>query len=373
MWRAVAYLSACSAIWAQAGADALFEKARAAQVAGRTVEAETAYGEYLKRYGPKAEVLANLGALLARREDYGEAIRRYKEALRLDPSLAPLHLNIGLAYLKQAQPGPAITEFDLFLKQQPGHRQAQQLRAMALLEAERYEDSERQYRALLPSSDATLTLGLATALLRQKKTAEAREVLDPVLRNANSPEVQFALGQLLVQEGRLDEALAALEDARRLNPSLPQLRVAIGSVYWRQGKPAEALQEWRAEYAAHPQSFEAAYMLGAALSRTVESREESEKMLRKAVELRPGNAQANFQLAKLVWQKSKDPEAAVYLDRATKADPEYREAFFLHATVLQALGRKAEAAKSFARVKELSAKALARQQDLFSETPTTAP
>jgi Tfp pilus assembly protein PilF len=96
-------------------------------------------------------------------------------------------------------------------------------------------------------------------------------------------------------------------------------------------------------------------------------------MLRKAVELRPGNAQANFQLAKLVWQKSKDPEAAVYLDRATKADPEYREAFFLHATVLQALGRKAEAAKSFARVKELSAKALARQQDLFSETPTTAP
>ena len=110
---------------AQTPADILFERARAAQTAGRLEEAESAWNDYLKKHGSKPEALANLGALLARRERYAEAIEKYKAALKLDSSLAPLHLNLGLAYLKQGQPAQAVSEFDLFLKVQPGHRQTQ--------------------------------------------------------------------------------------------------------------------------------------------------------------------------------------------------------------------------------------------------------
>jgi tetratricopeptide (TPR) repeat protein len=314
-------------------------------------------------------VLANLGALLARRENYEEAIRRYKEALKLDPSLAPLHLNLGLAYLKQAQPAPAAAEFDAFLKAQPGHRQAMQLRAIAMLELERYAEAERQYRALMPSPDVTVALGLSTSLLRQNRVEEARSVLDPVLAQNSSAEAQLVLGQLLLQEGRADEAMRALEAARRLNPEVPQLRIAVGSALWRQHRNEEAIREWREDLAARPGSFEAAYMLGSALALKQDTRAEAEGLLRKAVAARPRNARANFQLAKLVWQKTKGAEVLPFLERAIQADPELREAYFLHGTVLQSLGRKAEAAKSFARVKELSAKELARQQDLFSESP----
>jgi tetratricopeptide (TPR) repeat protein len=366
MWQ---FLLLCLLAAPENSADALFASARTAQVAGRLDEAEASYREYLKRFGPKAEVLANLGALLARRENYPEAIRRYKEALKLDPSLSPLHLNLGLAYLKQTQPGPAISEFDLFLKAQPGHRQAMQLRAMALLEFERYFEAEKQYRGLLPSADITISLGLATALLRQNRVDEARSVLEPVLEQSGSAESLLVLGQLLLQEGRADEALGALEQARRLNPNLLHLRIALGSALWRQHRPEDAIREWRDELVSYPGSFEAAYMLGSALSLKIETRPEAEALLRRAVAARPRNARANFQLAKLVWQKSKNPEVLSFLERAIQADPELREAFFLHGTVLQSLGRKAEASKSFARVKELSAKELARQQDLFSESP----
>lgn len=366
MWPTLVF---CLMAAADPDADALFERARAAQVAGRLDQAEASWREYLKRFRPKAEVLANLGALLARRENYDEAIRRYREALKLDPTLAPLHLNLGLAYLKQTQPAPAVAEFDLFLQAQPAHRQAMQLRAMALLESERYADAERQYRALLPSTDVTVALGLATTLLRQNRIDEARSVLDPVLSQSASAEAQLVLGQLLLQEGRSDEALRALEDARRLNPAIPQLRIALGSALWRQRKTSEAIREWREELEAYPGSFEAAYMLGSALSLREETRPEAEALLRKALRARPRNAKANFQLAKLVWQKSKSAEVLPFLERAIQSDPELREAFFLHGTVLQSLGRKTEAARSFARVKELSAKELARQQDLFSESP----
>lgn len=357
-----------SATWAQS-ADALFENARKAQVAGQIEQAESAYRQYLKSYSPRPEVLANLGALLARREQYNEAIDLYQKALRLDPSLFPLHLNLGLAYLKGGHPAPSVEQFDLFLKSQPQHRQAMQLRAMALLETERYDQSEQQYRALLPSDDVTVTLGLATALLRQGKAAEARSVLEPVLSHGTSAEAQLALGQILLQEGRIDDALESLRQAERMQPNLPHLRYTLGSVFWRQRKTDAALEQWRSEQAANPQSFEATYALGSALSLNPATSDQGEALLRKAVSMRPGNARANFQLAKLVWQKAKKPEALQFLKRATSTDPQFREAFFLQANVLQTLGRKAEAAASFAHVKKLSEKELSRQQDLFSELP----
>ncbi|MBI3681264.1 MAG: tetratricopeptide repeat protein [Acidobacteria bacterium] len=353
---------------AQTTADTLFERGQKAQVAGRAAEAEAAYREYLRRFGPTAEVLANLGALLAQRENYSEAIRYYEQALRIHPSLAPLHLNLGLAYLKQGQMAAAVRDLDLFLKAQPGHRQAMQLRAVALFEMERYAEAEAQYRAFEPSADVSVALGLSAALLRQQKVAEARAVLEPVLASEDSAELQLTLGQVMLQEDRMDEAMAAFEKARSLNSNLPQLRLHIGALYWRQRKTAEAVAEWRAEHKAYPRSFEAVYTLGAALALNPEAREEAEKLLRKAAAMRPRNAHANYQLAKLVWQKSKGEEAAVFLERATQADAEFREAFYLKGTVLQALGRKAEAAQAFARVKELSEKSLARQRDLFSES-----
>ncbi len=369
VWRGTLILFLVEALlFAQPAADTLFEKARALQMAGRLDEAESSYREYLKKYRARPEVLANLGALLARRESYPEAIRLYQQALQADPSLYQLHLNIGLAYLKQAQAARAITEFDLFLKSQPENAQARQLRALALLETERYPEAERQYRALLPSQDLTVSLGLATALVRQNKAAEAREILEPVLARGDSAEVQLAFGQILLQEGRIDEALDTLRRAQQLNPNLPQLRLAIGSVFWRKRETEPALAEWRAEYAAQQGSFEAAYTLGSALSLKADSQNEGEALLRKATALRPKNARANYQLAKLLWQRSKSAEALTFLQRATESDPAFREAFFLQANVLAALGRKAEAAKYFARVKELSAKELERQQDLFSES-----
>ena len=322
MFRTALLLALLAAATAGASdADAVFAQARAAQVAGKLDEAENLYRQYLERYPAKAEIVANLGALLARREDFSGAIELYRRALQLDPALHPLHLNLGLAFLKSGQSEAAVAEFDSFLGREPAHRQAMQLRALALLESGRHADAEAQFRALPTAADLGVTLGLATALLRQGKAPEAREVLAPVLNEAGSAEAQLALGQLLAQENRLDEALAAFEAARRLKPSLPHLRLSIGSVLWRQRRTAEALAEWRAEYETKPISFEVLYTLGAALTLDPARRAEAEALLRKAVALRTGNAPANYQLAKLVWQQAKNPEALEFLERATRADP----------------------------------------------------
>ena len=81
-------------------AQPLYEQANAHLQAGRLAEAEAGYRAQLKVTPNHAEALANLGAVLSKREKFNEAVTAYQRALKLRPDLAPLHLNLGLAYFK---------------------------------------------------------------------------------------------------------------------------------------------------------------------------------------------------------------------------------------------------------------------------------
>src|SRR5439155_20057421 len=100
------------------------------------------------------------------------------------------------------------------------------------------------------------------------------------------------------------EAKKSLERAAELNANMPALRLNLGAVYWRLQDTGAAIAEWRKELAAHPESFQANYTLGAALALS-SAGDEASRLLRKAVALKPGNAPAWYHLAKLVWQQAK--------------------------------------------------------------------
>ncbi|MBM3759548.1 MAG: tetratricopeptide repeat protein [Acidobacteria bacterium] len=333
---------------------------------GKLAEAEQAYRAHLKANPNHVEAHANLGSVLSRREDFAGAITQYRKALALQPGLAPLRLNLGIAYFKARNWGQAVTQFDAFLKAQPGHRQSMQLRALSLLELEQYTEAALAFEALLPG-DASVQLGLATAYLRSDRVAQAQKLLGPLLAQNNSPEVLLTVGQALFAEDRLDEALETLLKARQLSPNLPTLALNLGAVHWKQKRTAEAVAEWRNELNLHPDSAEAKFTLGAAVAMSGGDKIEAERLLRTSLAQKPRHARANYQLAKLVWQTKRSPEAVSCLEKSIAATPDYREAYYLLGTIHQSLGRKAEAAKAFAAVKRLSAKELATQQDLFSE------
>ncbi len=344
----------------------LYEQGTAFLRAGRLTEAESALRAHLKANPQHMEALANLGALLARKEDYSGAITQYRKALTLAPTMAPLRLNLGLAYYKERDWAQAASEFDKFLIAQPGHRQAMQLRALALLELEKYPEAAAGFEALRPG-DVTVELGLATAYLKSGRSADAQRILAPLLERGDSAEVLLTVGQALIAEDRLEEAREAFEKSRKLAPGLPTLGLHLGAIHWRNKHLAEAIAEWRAELARHPESAEAKFTLGAALAQSGGDKLEAEQLLRASLRQKPRHAKANYQLAKLVWQTKKSTEALTCLERAIAADPNYREAHYLLGTVYKGLGKEPEAARAFAEVKRLAAQELSAQQDLFSE------
>jgi predicted Zn-dependent protease len=108
--------------------------------------------------------------------------------------------------------------------------------------------------------------------------------------------------------------------------------------------------------------------LGAALAFGGEATsQEAEKYLRKALQLKPQHPQTLYQLGKILWMRSKSPEAVTLLERAAKNQPDYREARYLLASAYQTLGRRAEAQREFAAVKKLSEADVQKSRDLFEE------
>lgn len=359
-----AVLLIVTGLFAQQTAEQVFEQAVRWQQAGKWAEAEKAYRTHLKRFGDKPETLANLGAVLVQQERFTEAIAVYRKALKLAPGVLPIRLNLGLAYFKSGHLTSAVEQFSAIVGQQPDHAQARQLRAVSLLELERYEEAAREYEALMPSQDVNVVLGLSSAYLRLDRAAEAQALMTPLLAS-DSAEAKLLVGQALIESGKLDEAKDALRRAAELNPKLPTVYLNLGAAYWRQQNTDAAIAEWRKELSAHPESFQANYTLGAALALSPADSEEASRLLRKAMALKPANAMALFQLAKLVWRQSKGEESITLLERAVRADPDYREAHYLLGTIFQSLGRKEDAAKEFAAVKRISQEAVRRSRDLF--------
>jgi len=349
-------------------ADQVFDQAVGLQQAGKWAEAEQAYRTHLKRFPSRPETLANLGAVLVQQERFLEAIDAYARALRLAPGVLPIRLNLGLAYFKSGELAGAVEQFTALLDKQPGHLQARQLRAMCLLELERYEEAAREYSVLMPTQDVNVRLGLASAYLRLDRAAEAQRIMTPLFES-DSAEVKLLLGQVLIETGQLEEAKKALDRAAELDPKLPTVHLNLGAVCWRKQDTDAAIAEWRKELGAHPESFQANYTLGAALALSSAHAGESSRLLHKAVALKPGNAMGLYQLAKLMGRQSKGQEVISLLERSIKADPNYREAHYLLGSIYQSLGRKGEAAKEFAEVERISRQALRRSQDLFESGP----
>src|SRR5579863_9384474 len=67
---------------------------------GMLTEAESAWSAIAKANPSNPEPFAHLGLLEARQDHYSEAIAYYRKALRLNPSIPGLSLNLGLALFK---------------------------------------------------------------------------------------------------------------------------------------------------------------------------------------------------------------------------------------------------------------------------------
>jgi protein O-mannosyl-transferase len=162
----------------------------------------------------------NLGCVLTDLGKYDEAIAHFETALRLDPTLVSAHNSLGAALLKQGKTDEALRHFLEALRLRPGYAQTHYNLANALVAKGQASQAIDHYRRALQ--------------------------LNPRWADACNN-----LAFLQAQAGNLDEAVSAFRAALRLQPELWQAHYGLGECLAKQGKQAEAADEFLLLAAAH--------------------------------------------------------------------------------------------------------------------------
>jgi len=125
----------------------------------------------------ESSVLNMLGLVAFNRQDNGEAMRMWKQALNLNPGDISVRMNMGVLYLKNRLLAQASTHFERVLKVAPNHQDARL--HLAIIDAARGKNKEaiETYKSIL-TQDATNQLALFNLAAAQKNTGQFDDALE---------------------------------------------------------------------------------------------------------------------------------------------------------------------------------------------------
>jgi protein O-GlcNAc transferase len=216
-------------------------------------------------------------------------------------------------------------------------------RAGALPQAEQLY---RQALQLRPDSAEAHT-GLANVLLEQGRFDEALARYREVLRlRPDSPDAHFNLGLALKRQGQLDDAVASYREALRLRPDFAEAWNNLGTVRAAQGDGDDARTCFERALQFNPSHPPAHNNLGK-LYQEQGRLDEAEARFREALRLRPHYAEAHYNLGVLFQQERRLDEAAACFRAAVQYRPGFTEALNNLGNVLRDLGQVDEARTCF--------------------------
>ncbi len=192
---------------------------------------------------------------------------------------------------------------------------------------------------------------------REEAAIEYRKAAALAPRSALSRE---RLGDTLYDLGRKDEALAAYRDATRVDPGSPTTHIGAARVLSDQGDLPGARAELTAALDRAPSNLFALLSRGNLAARAGDKKAALADYAQ-AVHLKSDNLPALYQYGLALLDDGQVPEAAATFDRLIKSAPESPEGFYGRARVFAARGEGAFAAEALAEAnKRVAADARAR-------------
>jgi tetratricopeptide (TPR) repeat protein len=301
-------------------------------------------------------------ALLASdRGDLTAAIRGFREALRLDPTLYGAWQDLGLAFIKLGRWPDAVETFKELARRQSDSVEVAYFHALALFNAARIAEAEAEARralrldagaaaahtllgiilasrggadvdaheslsqaiALDPNSfDAHFYLGRVQYAMKDFAGA-ARSLRAAVNLNQKHPEARFFLGTVLEAANESDAALAEYQKLVEIAPQSAIGQVGLGALQVKQGKIEDAIATLKRAVALDAKIFEAHWALGRALA-LAERFPEAIEALKAAVSLLPDRADAHYQLGLALRRAGRTEEAKAEFAIVERLNAEFR-------------------------------------------------
>ncbi len=178
---------------------------------------------------------------------WADAEGMFRETLVNSPQDVPATLGLGIAEANQFKLDAADALFDRVIGIDPNNPEAYAGKAIVML-------------SRLQSSSGTVRAMRDSILKQAADYANRACTLGPANAQAH-----FALGQVLKEQGQMDQAASELTTATTLDPDLSFAYSALGSIKLDQNSLAEAMANFKRAIALNSGNSTAHYGLGAAL------------------------------------------------------------------------------------------------------------
>ncbi len=364
------------------------DAAIALQQQGQTVQAEAAWQAILRSHPGDAEACANIGVLESQQQHYPEAVRYYRRALALNPSMPSLRMNLGLALFKSGDMKEAALVFvPLYHRASPDSPDAQRLRlliGMADYGAGEYAAAVPYLREAMARDPQNLPyrLVLAHSCLWSKQYQCVLDVYHQILNlNAESAEADMLAGEAYDEMRDHQDAIQQFRNAVKADPKVPGVHFGLGYLLWCQSQFDEAAQQFQLEADNSPNDAETiAYWADSDVR--LNRFDAARPILDKALHLNSRQELPWLDLGIIDAGAGHNDDALREFNTAARLAPTDVQVHWRLARLYQAMGDHARAQAEFAKTKTLTQAAdktvmeklqASRRSDTSSDNANTAP
>jgi tetratricopeptide (TPR) repeat protein len=212
-----------------------------------------------------------------------------------------------------------------------------------------YESQETLWTHTLDSNPNSWLghTNLGNALLRQGQVDQAMSHYQQALAlNPDYIEARNNLGLVLLQKGRVDESIAQYRKALEIDPDFDLAHNNLGLALLRKGQVDQAIAQYRQALALDPYRPEIHNYLGLALAQKGQV-DEAMAEFQQALKINPGFAEAHYNLGNACLKQGRMDEAMTQYQQALEINPDYPNARNNLGVVLFQEGRVAEAIVQF--------------------------
>jgi tetratricopeptide (TPR) repeat protein/glycosyltransferase involved in cell wall biosynthesis len=283
----------------QAGADGCLEEARNLQQKGRFEEAVTAYktnGQNQNFAEAHYDFHYNLGQSLGQLHRWEEAVVEYRKAISFGFAKAELRHHLGHALIQLGrwdEAGVELQEWDANVISSDGGSDRMGVELQSVREVyEKVKDVEESRET---KGDPWLVPHRQAATLRkQGKLDEAIAAYQEAIEiNPGYASSYCELGEVLQQQGKLDEAIAAYQEATELGPEVSLFHRSLAGALATNNQFDEAVASYRTSVKLDSNSAEVYKELGSTLvKRTEFDLDEAVRYYSQAIYLNPQDVES---------------------------------------------------------------------------------
>jgi tetratricopeptide (TPR) repeat protein len=168
----------------------------------------------------------------------------------------------------------------------------------------------------------------------------------------DNPVAQNVVGCALLQDGRVEEAIARFKRCLEIDPHYAEAHINLGNYLLEKGQVDEAIAHYQKALETRPNQADVHYNLGILLLKKGQV-DEAIAHYQKALEARPDYPEAHYNLGNILLQQGRVDVAIIHYQKALAIRPDFAEAHLNLATALLCEGRVAEAVAHYHKTVEL--------------------